>query len=182
MITISERDDFGWYHVLRDGKSIAKTRALKAAKLIERAFDRAGLILVQSEQEELEKLRRCFAYDTGAKELPKGLFSQWGRLDVMWQQLVRERDEEKDRAYRSDKHLAHWRAWADELISRDGCSDEKARRRISDVIRDAEAKLDRCKAMFDLTRHRILKRLGETDMGKSWSWIEGEITLRGLDQ
>jgi hypothetical protein len=28
--------------------------------------------------------------------------------------------------------------------------------------------------MFDVTRRRVLKAMGEEDMGKSWNWIEGE--------
>jgi hypothetical protein len=30
-------------------------------------------------------------------------------------------------------------------------------------------------SMFDVTRHRVLKALGESDLGKSWNWIEGEV-------
>jgi len=36
-------------------------------------------------------------------------------------------------------------------------------------------RLKTCREMFDTTRHRILKKLGEDDMGKAWTWVEGRI-------
>jgi len=38
--------------------------------------------------------------------------------------------------------------------------------------KESEAKV---REMFDVTRHCILRRMGEIDLGKSWSWIEGEV-------
>jgi hypothetical protein len=38
---------------------------------------------------------------------------------------------------------------------------------------DAErAETQHLREMFDTTRHRVLQRMGQLDMGKSWSWIE----------
>jgi hypothetical protein len=38
--------------------------------------------------------------------------------------------------------------------------------------------VERLRKMFDLTRHRVLERMGVTDMGKSWSWIENKVDKR----
>lgn len=46
-------------------------------------------------RKELEELRRLRAFDTGTVPLPRGLALEHVRLDEMWQQLVRERDNYK---------------------------------------------------------------------------------------
>lgn len=56
---------------------------------------------------------------------------------------------------------------------------EQARRIIEAGDTEREwlaAKLEQARNMFDVTRHRVLRAIGESDMGKSWSWIESELT------
>lgn len=72
----------------------------KPTILLQRDVDR--LIEIASEQRErAEKAEQQAAALTAkvaeleGKHLPMGLFAEYGRLDVMWQQLVRERDEAK---------------------------------------------------------------------------------------
>jgi predicted RNase H-like nuclease (RuvC/YqgF family) len=41
---------------------------------------------------------------------------------------------------------------------------------------EALAEVQEVRRMFDVTRHRVLQRMGEPDKGKSWNWIESQVT------
>lgn len=48
---------------------------------------------IEALEVEVERLERLRAFDTGSATLPPGVVLEHARLDGMWQQLVRERDE-----------------------------------------------------------------------------------------
>lgn len=46
---------------------------------------------------------------------------------------------------------------------------------LSAQLAQAQREREEARRMFDVTRHRVLTRLGESDMGHGWNWIEGRI-------
>lgn len=42
----------------------------------------------------------------------------------------------------------------------------------------AEAEVERLRALFDATRHRVLRSMGVADMGASWIWIEATLAAQ----
>lgn len=48
-------------------------------------------------------------------------------------------------------------------------------KKILDERDAAIARAETAASMFELTRRRVLQRMGEPDPGKSWCWIEAEV-------
>lgn len=59
------------------------------------------------------------------------------------------------RVLKLEERLEAWRSWSGELISLDGCSDLKARRRIADRIAEVESRYtDAANALTEIDRQR----------------------------
>jgi hypothetical protein len=46
------------------------------------------------------------------------------------------------------------------------------------AVRELQSELRRTREMLDVTRQRVLRAMGEPDMGKSWSWVESAIQAK----
>jgi hypothetical protein len=75
----------------------------------------ARLMALREVDREMKRLENLRAFDTDTTPLPKGVMLEYTRLDGMWQQLVRERDELKrqvtDIARERDGHAWAADAW-----------------------------------------------------------------------
>ena len=93
-----------------------------------------------------------------------------------------------DELERTAKAVVDWYdRWASAAVAKsdDRPDDEEERRVNTDfanalgepaqAVLELIAEARRVREMFDVTRHRVLRSMGEQDMGKSWSWIESEL-------